>query len=75
MPYSTSDSAEANAREACRDIPKGVAYEECIVWTTTEVTLEEQIAADRADLFVIIALSAPILLVVALIFKWRGSRR
>ncbi|WP_029620874.1 hypothetical protein [Pseudorhizobium marinum] len=69
MPNSTPDSAEAIAVEACREIPEGAAYEECIVWTTAEVKIEEQVAADRADLFVIMAIIAPLVLLAVLIYK------
>ncbi|MBU1314587.1 MAG: hypothetical protein KJ947_02905 [Alphaproteobacteria bacterium] len=68
------DSAEATAREACREVQAGAAYEECIVWTTAEVKIEEQVAADRADLLVIAALIAPVVLVVALIYKRIAGR-
>jgi hypothetical protein len=74
MPNSTPDSAEAIAREACREVPEGVAYEECIVWTTAEVKIEEQVAADRADLFVIMAIIAPLVLLAVLIYKRTAGR-
>jgi hypothetical protein len=74
MPNSTSDSAEAIAREACREVPEGAAYEECIVWATAEVKIEEQVAADRADLFVLMAIIAPLVLLAVLIYKRAAGR-
>jgi hypothetical protein len=65
----TPDRAEAIALEACREVPSGAAYEECLLWTIAEIKHEEQVAADRADLLVIAALTASVVLMVALIYK------
>lgn len=80
MPNRPLDSAEATAREACREVPAGAAHEECLLWTAAEVKIAEQVAADRADLFVIMAIIAPLVLLAVLIYKraacaksiWRG---